>query len=417
MALGHSLMFTEGNSDRVRECFQRGVDLARELEQPLMELRLLGGLHLYNERIGNYHGAVEFAERSGVLARSIGHPAALAAAGSFLGLSQHLVGNHEAARTLLVEAVLPDDASPQTDGIHFGFDFRNRSRITLARHHWLVGEADQAFALAEQTIADAARLRHPVTLCIALIWGITVALWTGDADGSEQKIEQFASHAKKHSLNPYNAVGIGYRGELCVLRGEGEAGVALLTEALDALHAARYELVTTTLMISLAQGLAMTERWGEAARLIDDTQRLVEINGDLMYMPEVLRTRGMILARAGDGDIDGAEENFRQAIAYARRQSALSWELRAATSLAALWAARGRSGDASAVLSPTYARFREGFASRDLTRAKALLDSSGGPTRSAEGATRSTPGTSAFCLGRAPCPKSRTPADRLTVCT
>jgi predicted ATPase/DNA-binding winged helix-turn-helix (wHTH) protein len=373
-ALGHSLMFTEGNSERVRECFARGVDLARRLDQPLMELRLLGGLHLYNERTGNYRGAVEFAERSDVVAKGIGHPAALAAAGSFLGLSQHLVGNHSAARALLHKALAPGLASPQTSSIHFGFDYRNRSRITLARHHWLVGEVDQATALAEQTIADAAKLRHPVTLCIALIWGITVALWAGDTEGSEQKIQTFVSHAKKHSLNPYSAVGTGYRGELCVLRGDGAAGVALLTEALGTLHGARYELVTTTLMIALAQGLAMTERWGEALQVIDETFGLVESNGDLLYMPEVLRTKAIVLARNGRGNIAGSEENFSLALDLARQQSALSWELRAATSYAALRASQGRVDDARALLSPVYASFKEGFATRDLKIAKALLD-------------------------------------------
>jgi predicted ATPase len=371
-ALGHSLMFTEGNSDRVRECFRRGVELARQLDQPLTELRLLGGLHLYHERTGNYHGAVEFAERSDVVAQSIGHPAALAAAGSFLGLSQHLVGNHEEARALLRKA-LASDASPDGSAIHFGFDYRNRSRITLARHHWLVGEVDQASALAEQTIADAARLQHPVTICIALIWGITVSLWTGDAAGSERKIDDFVAHAKKHSLNPYSAVGTGYRGELCVLRGDGTTGVKLLSEALEALHAARYELVTTTLMISLAQGLALTGDWQEAERTIEHTLHLVETNGDLLYMPEVLRTKATILARGGDGDLARAEDNFSLAIECARRQAALSWELRAATSFAALRQAQGRPDEAREILAPVYARFSEGYGTRDLVQARALL--------------------------------------------
>jgi predicted ATPase/DNA-binding winged helix-turn-helix (wHTH) protein len=373
-ALGHSLMFTEGNSDRVRECFKRGVDLARQLDQPLMELRLLGGLHLYNERTGNYRGAVEFAERSDVVAQAIGHPAALAAAGSFLGLSQHLVGNHEAARALLQKALTPDIPSPQANSIHFGFDYRNRSRITLARHHWLVGEVDQATALAEQTIADAAKLRHPVTLCIALIWGITVALWAGDAEGSEQKIEAFVAHAKKHSLNPYTAIGVGYRGELCVLRGDGETGVKLLTQALESLHAARYELVTTTLMIALAQGLEMTGRWSEALGVIDHAQDLVETNGDLLYLPEVFRTKGVILAGEGRGDPAAAEASFQAALECARRQSALSWELRTATSYAGLMASQGRLDEAEALLASIFARFTEGSATKDLQAAQALLE-------------------------------------------
>jgi hypothetical protein len=184
----------------------------------------------------------------------------------------------------------------------------------------------------------------------------------------------------KHSLNPYTAVGTGYRGELCVLRGDGALGVTLLTEALETLHAARYELVTTTLMIALAQGLAMTERWGEALEIVDETLGLVKTNGDLLYMPEVLRTRAVILARDGRGNIPGAEEELRRAIDLARRQSALSWELRAATSLATLWASQGRSDEAQTLLSPVYARFEEGFFTRDLRTAEALLASLAGET-------------------------------------
>ena len=372
-ALGHSLMFTEGNSDEVRDCFTRGVELARELREPFMELRLLGSLHLFNERIGNYHGAVEFAERSVVVARSIGHPAALAAADSFLGLSQHLVGNHQAARTLLEGALGQEGASPQTKTIHFGFDYRNRSRITLARHHWLVGEADQASALAERTIADAARLRHPVTLCIALIWGITVSLWIGDAANSEEKIDTFLANARKHSLNPYNAVGLGYKGELCVQRGEGEAGVAYLENALETLHGARYELVTTTFLIALAQGLDMCGRSPAALARIDETLALVERNGDHLYMPEVLRTKGNILAGAVFDDAEAAEACYLSSLDCARRQSAKAWELRTATSLADLRVRQGRAKEAAELLSAVYSGFSEGFGSKDLQVAKALL--------------------------------------------
>ncbi|HEX8256730.1 MAG TPA: winged helix-turn-helix domain-containing protein [Allosphingosinicella sp.] len=373
-ALGHSLMFTEGNSERVRECFTRGVTLARELREPFMELRLLGSLHLFNERMGNYHGAVEFAERSVVIARSIGHPAALAAAGSFLGLSQHLVGNHLAARQLLEGALAQQAASPQARTIQFGFDYRNRSRITLARHHWLVGEADQAAALADRTIADAAGMRHPVTLCIALIWGITVSLWIGDASGSDEKIETFLAHAEKHSLNPYSAVGCGYRGELCVQRGESEAGVALLERALETLHAARYELVTTSFMISLAQGLDKMGRHPAALETIDRALELVQANGDLLYMPEVLRTKGAILAGAGPANAGAAADCFRQSLDWARRQSALAWELRTATSYAALLARQGSREEAVERLAPIYSRFTEGLETADPRAARALLD-------------------------------------------
>ena len=69
-----------------------------------------------------------------------------------------------------------------------------------------------------------------------------------------------------------------------------------------------------------------------------------------------------------------AEGHFRQALDWARRQGALSWELRAATSLARLLRDQGRSVDAMALLQPVYDRFTEGFDTVDLQAAKALID-------------------------------------------
>ena len=69
-----------------------------------------------------------------------------------------------------------------------------------------------------------------------------------------------------------------------------------------------------------------------------------------------------------------AEDHFRQALDWARRQGALSWELRAATSLARLRRDQGLSADATVLLQPVYGRFTEGFDTADLKAAKALLD-------------------------------------------
>ena len=68
----------------------------------------------------------------------------------------------------------------------------------------------------------------------------------------------------------------------------------------------------------------------------------------------------------------GAEDHFRQALDWARRQGALSWELRAATSLARLWWRQGRGKEGFELLAPVYDRFTEGFETADLRSAKAL---------------------------------------------
>jgi predicted ATPase len=60
--------------------------------------------------------------------------------------------------------------------------------------------------------------------------------------------------------------------------------------------------------------------------------------------------------------------------AVAPAQQGKSWELRAAISLARLWRDQGKSQQARELLAPVYGWFTEGFDTRDLKEAKALLE-------------------------------------------
>ncbi len=74
------------------------------------------------------------------------------------------------------------------------------------------------------------------------------------------------------------------------------------------------------------------------------------------------------------GDQRESEMRLLSAIETARSQSAIMWELRAATSLARLWRSEGKSAEARDLLAPVYGWFTEGFDTADLKEAKALLD-------------------------------------------
>ena len=76
-----------------------------------------------------------------------------------------------------------------------------------------------------------------------------------------------------------------------------------------------------------------------------------------------------------------AEACFRKALAVAREQSAKSLELRAATSLAGLWQQQGKVTEARDLLAPVYGWFTEGFDTKDLKEAKALLADLETPSR------------------------------------
>ena len=89
---------------------------------------------------------------------------------------------------------------------------------------------------------------------------------------------------------------------------------------------------------------------------------------------EVNRVAGTIALRSPEPDAAKAEACFERALAVARQQQAKSWELRAAMSMARLWRDQGKRKEARDLLAPVYGWFTEGFDTRDLKEAKALLD-------------------------------------------
>ena len=92
-----------------------------------------------------------------------------------------------------------------------------------------------------------------------------------------------------------------------------------------------------------------------------------------MVEAEVNRVAGEISLRSPKCDLVKAQSYFERALAVARQQQAKSWELRAAMSLARLWRDLGKAQQARELLAPVYGWFTEGFDTRDLKEAKALL--------------------------------------------
>ena len=369
-ALGLSLMFTRGNTEQVRGALARGLKVAEELGDLHSQLQLLGRLHIFHERIGDYRSALMFAKRGKAVAVNLADPVGLAEAHSALGISYHLEGSNVGAHAHLTAASADFPFSKRINTFHFGFDYRNRARIALARTLWLEGYPDKAVIIANETIREADAFNHPVTLCIALIWAVSVFVWIGDLDNAERHIEKFRTLADRHSLGPYQAGALGVRGELLIKHGNAEAGIALLRNSLETLHSLRYELLTTTLSSALAEGLEITGELQSSLQVIDETIASVEHNGDSFYMPELLRIKGCVLAASNAA---GVEEYFLRSLEMAARQSALAWELRTATSLARFWAGQDRRSEARALLASVHERFTEGFETADYQAAENLL--------------------------------------------
>jgi predicted ATPase len=109
--------------------------------------------------------------------------------------------------------------------------------------------------------------------------------------------------------------------------------------------------------------------------VVDGAIAAMEDTGDRYVEPELYRVRAELLLLRGDADArPEAESLLRRAIAVAQAQGSKSWELRAAVSLGALWREEGRREHGRALIAETLGWFTEGFDTRDLRQARALLE-------------------------------------------
>ena len=130
---------------------------------------------------------------------------------------------------------------------------------------------------------------------------------------------------------------------------------------------------STVIIAQACLGLGQAE---QAALLVREAITLIDRTSHRFYEAEAHRVLGEALLICND--TPGAETAFLKALEIARLQQAKSWELRAAMSMARLWRDQGKREEARELLAPVYGWFTEGFDTRDLKEAKALLDVLGG---------------------------------------
>jgi predicted ATPase len=124
----------------------------------------------------------------------------------------------------------------------------------------------------------------------------------------------------------------------------------------------------------LAKAYSELGQFDNAWSCIDEAKTSIETTNERWSEAEVYRIVGEIALKSPEPDKAKAEAYFERALSVARQQQAKSWELRAAMSMARLWLDQGKRAEARDLLAPVYGWFTEGFDTRDLKEAKALLE-------------------------------------------
>jgi class 3 adenylate cyclase len=237
---------------------------------------------------------------------------------------------------------------------------------------WVAGYPDRARRSSESSIKRARRLDQPLSLALSLFSAGFTLVWVGELKDALSATEEGEAIAERDGY-PHMRAGNRYvRGWATGQQGHPNA-VHLITDGIAnwTLPMCKFQhLILAEVGLYAGkpqQTLAAVNRWREFAR----------INGEHHGEPEAERFEGQALLKIDISNAPLAEKHFRAAIDIATVQGAKSWELRAATSLARLLRDTGRRDEARATLAQIYNWFSEGFDTRDLKNAKALLDELG----------------------------------------
>ena len=196
----------------------------------------------------------------------------------------------------------------------------------------------------------------------------------GNFAAANSLLEQLIDLADQKATPYWKSFGISVQG--CVLVGTGDTSAAVprLTLGIAALRSTGATLYVPWLLSNLARAHGDLGELDNAWRCIDEAMTLIQASKERWFEAEANRIAGQIALKSPEPDAAKAEAYFGRALALARQQQAKSWELRAAMSLARLWRDQGKVQQARELLAPIYGWFTEGFDTRDLKEAKALLE-------------------------------------------
>jgi predicted ATPase len=257
-------------------------------------------------------------------------------------------------------------------------DFRLQVTVFLARVLWLQGFADQGVRMAEQSLREADTTGHAISQCFVLaLASCPIAFWVGDRAAATKYTARLVELSRQHALPHWAAFGARFEQVLVIKAGDVDGGSQRRPSGRDDVAAPNFSFRSLSGLTQLAEALGQAGRTTEGLALLEAG---VEQFEDGCFSPELIRLKGELMMQQDmPGAAESAETHLRQALDGARKQGALSWELRAATSLARALRAQGRAADAIACLRPIYDRFTEGFGTADLVAAKQLLDEAGDP--------------------------------------
>ncbi len=242
---------------------------------------------------------------------------------------------------------------------------------------WSLGFPDAALADANHALCDAREIGQAATFIYAVVLTSLIHIFCGNYAAANAQLDEALALADEKGALFWKAWSMMQRGSVLALTGKPSDAVHLINSGIAAWRSTGSTLWLPLYLSYLGGAYAELGQFDDAWRCIGEAMAAIETTGERWHEAEVNRVAGEIALKSPQPDTAKAEAYFERSLKVAREQQAKSWELRAAISMARLWRSQGKPQQARELLAPVYGWFTEGFDTRDLKEAKALLEELG----------------------------------------
>jgi predicted ATPase len=354
---------------------EQAKSLGEPPEDPLLLFSVLYGLWVVNYVAFNGDVVRELAAQFLALAEKQGATVPLLVGHRVMGISLADTGDIAEGRAHFDQGIaLYDPAQHRSLAMRFGQD----ARVSILGHRslalWALGYPQAALADSEHEVKDAREIGQAATLMFALHHSALTHILCGNYAAADAEANEVVALADEKGAMLWKAGGMAFQGCALALTGKASNAVPMITSGITAWRSTGATVWVPLYLAFLTRAHADIGQFDDAWRCIGEAMSAVEKTKESWYAAKLNRTAGEIVRSSQEPDATKAETYFERALAVARQQQAKSWELRASMSLARLWRDQGKVQQARELLAPVYGWFTEGFETRDLKEAKALLE-------------------------------------------
>jgi predicted ATPase len=254
-----------------------------------------------------------------------------------------------------------------------GLSYEVIARAWQSHALWCLGRPDTAFERASHALRLAQKLGQPFSQAIAATYLALLQQLRADPATFRRQAEEALELATEFEATGY------FRAWAAILVAYAEtlpspmaAGRARLRGAIESFEETGARLRLPYYLALLADAHLRADQADAGLEVVEEALSLGRETNERWWDAELHRLRAELLLAGGAGAGE-AEAALGRALEIARGQQAKSLELRAASTLARLWAGSGRNAEARELLSPVYSSFAEGLETPDLQGARALL--------------------------------------------